>query len=686
MICAWILGALLLGSVPAISQPAGNATSGVLVPRRPAVAPTVPAAAATVANAAPKVCAYVAVAAGNDTATAYAATELSRWLSAAARCPVPVVASGTSAPLQVAVLIQKLDSAAGSSAEGARLDEMQLPQLPMGAGTERFRLQAHQSPAGVSYSVRGAGPRGAIYGAFDFLERVIGFQFLAHNVTTVPPLIHGRMPQLPHLDIESSPAFAFRSLGYSSVLTKSGAEFSAVVRDNSIDWKADAKPGQGVYYANPPGGCHTAFRLIPPAKYQASHPDWFGGYVRDAEGMLAPTQLCWAAPGLVAALIEAVQADLRFGVNRNATVVSVSQNDGGTYCNSSAEMAVIAAEGSPAGPLLRAVNAVADAIAVEFPAVLVDTLAYQFTLPPPRVTKPRKNTIVRIGTMGANFRLPLNSTANAEVAESFVGWASVAAPGQIWAWHYAVNFPNYVSPFPNYGVMGADLRFFRSLGVRGVYYEGDGYAGGSDMAELKTWLLGKLLWDPDLDDTQLTNTFLRAYYGPAVAPYIARYMQLFVAAAANTSTILDPEANCLPGPALCAGRMDYLAPETMLRSLSTLQEAASALGTAAPPELRARLRVAELPTLYVILIRWASVRAWAAAHGQRWPLSEDISVVYNRFAQTYTEHGMDVSVWCPEVGDCASCSPCRDNALGEWPGAGLTWFKKQIGALDVLIR
>jgi hypothetical protein len=25
-------------------------------------------------------------------------------------------------------------------------------------------------------------------------------------------------------------------------------------------------------------------------------------------------------------------------------------------------------------------------------------------------------------------------------------------------------------------------------------------------------------------------------------------------------------------------------------------------------------------------------------------------------------------------------SPQRDNALGEWTGAGLKWFKKQIGA------
>eukprot|EP01051_Picozoa_sp_SAG22_P019457 SAG22_NODE_3597_length_1625_cov_1.144168_1_plen_485_part_01 len=427
---------------------------------------------------APQLCAYVVAAGaagGGGAATAYAAAVLSRWLSAAGRCPVPVVAAAAAGHLQVAV--RDRENTAHS--------------------VEDFRLQARQGAGGVSYDIAG-GSRGVIYGAYELLERVLGLQFLAKNVTMVPQ--HTLMPQLPHLDIESSPAFEFRSLGFASVLTESGAEFSAVVRDNSIDWKQDAKPGQGVYYANPPGGCHTAFRLIPPAQHQTTHPDWFGGFVRDAKGSLSPTQLCWAAPGLVAALIEAVKTDLRFGVNRNATVVSVSQNDGGTPCNSSAELAVIDAEGSPAGPLLRAVNAVAEAIAAEFPYVQVDTLAYQFTLPPPRITKPHRSVIVRIGTMGANFRLPLNTSANAQIAESFVGWTRLATHGQVFAWHYVVNFPNYVSPFPNYGVMGEDLRFFQALGVGGVYEEGDGYAGGSDLAELKTYLLGKLLWDPQQDD------------------------------------------------------------------------------------------------------------------------------------------------------------------------------------------
>jgi len=52
----------------------------------------------------------------------------------------------------------------------------------------------------------------------------------------------------------------------------------------------------------------------------------------------------------------------------NATVISVTQNDGGGegICHTPDEDAVTKEEGSPSGPLLRAVNAVADAIVDEY--------------------------------------------------------------------------------------------------------------------------------------------------------------------------------------------------------------------------------------------------------------------------------------------------------------------------------
>jgi hypothetical protein len=50
---------------------------------------------------------------------------------------------------------------------------------------------------------------------------------------------------------------------------------------------------------------------------------------------------------------------------------------------------MIEEDGSPIGPLLRAVNTIADRISAEWPHVAVDTLAYTYTRPCPKVTRPR---------------------------------------------------------------------------------------------------------------------------------------------------------------------------------------------------------------------------------------------------------------------------------------------------------
>jgi hypothetical protein len=57
--------------------------------------------------------------------------------------------------------------------------------------------------------------------------------------------------------------------------------------------------------------------------------------------------------------------------------------DGPTFCDTDRDAVAAAREGSPAAPLLQAVNFVADAIKEEFPAVRVHTLAYLATQPAP---------------------------------------------------------------------------------------------------------------------------------------------------------------------------------------------------------------------------------------------------------------------------------------------------------------
>ena len=59
------------------------------------------------------------------------------------------------------------------------------------------------------------------------------------------------------------------------------------------------------------------------------------------------------------------------------------------------------------------------------------------------------------------------------------------------------------------------------------------------MAELKTYIVTKLLWNPSLNGTALVHEFVSHYYGPA-APMMQQYIDIFANAAAPSAVY--PEA------------------------------------------------------------------------------------------------------------------------------------------------
>ena len=74
-------------------------------------------------------------------------------------------------------------------------------------------------------------------------------------------------------------------------------------------------------------------------------------------------------------------------------------------------------------------------------------------------------------------------------------------------------------------VIGSNIRFFVKNGVKGVYEEGNNMSVSPDMTELRTWLLAKLLWNPDFDVKRGIYDFTEQVYGPA-AGEIRAYIDL----------------------------------------------------------------------------------------------------------------------------------------------------------------
>ena len=75
------------------------------------------------------------------------------------------------------------------------------------------------------------------------------------------------------------------------------------------------------------------------------------------------------------------------------------------------------------GPLMRAINRIADATAPEFPGVAVGTLAYGGTITPPR-TSARKNVVIQLAPIGAHYGRPFTDPSNKPLADLLTAWGA----------------------------------------------------------------------------------------------------------------------------------------------------------------------------------------------------------------------------------------------------------------------
>jgi len=459
---------------------------------------------------------------------------------------------------------------------------------------------------------RGA-PRGTLYAVYTFLEDVLGCRWWTHEASTIPK---SNRIEVPDLHRRFVPILEYREPFFFHAFD---GDWAVRNQSNGHSERLDAMRGGHHTYK---GFVHTFYPLVPPEKYFAEHPEWFSEI--DGKRTADHAQLCLTNPELLAFLIERVREWLR--ESPEATIISVSQNDWYGACQCAHCKAIDEEEGSHAGTMLRFVNAVAEAIEKEFPHVAVDTLAYQYTRKPPKITKPRHNVIVRLCSIECDFSKPLSDESNRAFREDIEGWSKIS--DRLYIWDYVTNFRNYTQPHPNWYVLGENVRFFVQHGVKGVFEQGSYQSFGGEMAELKAWVLAKMLWDPSRDPDALIQEFLRGYYGNA-APHIDAYMRNIHASVTATGYYLR-----------CFTPVDapFLSPDVLLASLRHLEAAESAVW--GRPELLARVRLAKLPTMYVVLMRWNEVKEHAEKTGQRWLLPETRMAAFDAFAEIYNANKM----------------------------------------------
>jgi hypothetical protein len=281
----------------------------------------------------------------------------------------------------------------------------------------------------------GDGDRGQLNSVYTFLERFLGCRFLAYDCTVTP---RKDVLILPQIGYSYSPPLIYREvLAYDA----SRWEFASRQRLNGGNMKQVlARPWPGpderipgiVIYPF----VHTFATIIPTEKYFESHPEYFGLVKGKRQGGMIGGQLCLTNPEVLK--IAKQKAFEWIEQHPELMTVDISQNDaypgssGACECENCA--AVVKEEGSEHGPILRFVNAVADAVREKYPEKFVETLAYDYTIIPPRITKPRANVIIRLCHYGCYFHGIEKEDLSKDFRAAVDGWPKLAK--HVFIWHY----------------------------------------------------------------------------------------------------------------------------------------------------------------------------------------------------------------------------------------------------------
>ena len=324
---------------------------------------------------------------------------------------------------------------------------------------------------------------------YTFLEKYLGCRKYSVDFETIP---HTPTIELQPLDDTQIPRITFRMQD---------------VRDSSYDaWhKLDNHDDWGLFV-------HTFKTLVPPEKYFNDHPEYFS----ENNGVrVADAQLCLTNPEVLRIVVE----ELRRLMAKNpiARFWSVSQNDTYVPCRCADCRALDSAEGSPSGSILSFVNKVAN----EFPDKTISTLAYLYSRRPPAHLKPAPNVNIMLCSIDCNRSEPIpGDPSNTSFVRDLKDWSALTH--NIFLWDYVVQFRNLVSPFPNLRTLQPNMQFFVENGITSVFEQGVASMQG-EFAELRIYLLSKLLWDPYIDIDSVMNDFLDGYYG-AAGPHIREYI------------------------------------------------------------------------------------------------------------------------------------------------------------------
>lgn len=456
--------------------------------------------------------------------------------------------------------------------------------------------------------ITGGNGKGTLYGVYTFLEKYLGCRMYSPTVKIIPSL---KRIAVGRIHDQQVPALTYRTTHY-----------RVTWHPEYIDWHKldhDANGNRGEWGM----WVHTFNSLVPPETYFDEHPEYFSL----VDGKRMPRQLCLTNPDVLRITVQNLRK--KIAQNPDATYWSVSQNDNRDYCRCASCKSIDDREGSPSGSIVNFVNQVAD----QFPDKIISTLAYEYGRKAPATLKPRDNVNIMLCSIEINRDKPITSDpTSADFARDVREWGQIAK--DIIVWDYVIQFNHLISPFPNLHVLQPNLQFFVENGVSAMFEQGNREVGG-EFAELRAYLISKLMWNPHENLDTLVNDFLYGYYGAAGEP-IRKYIDEMREALLRSGKPLRIFGT--PWEA----EESYLTPELMARYDSYFDEAEEKV--AQDSIILERVRIARLPLQYAKMEQakryYAGDRGVFRKVNNRWQVRTDLRALIDPFTDLCIRQGV----------------------------------------------
>lgn len=491
----------------------------------------------------------IVVAFDADSLTRLAAERFQSYFQQISQAELPIVtdAEATTAKEIVFGLTNRI---AGDTAKMAAL------------GQDGFVIYTH----GPTLYVVGNTSQGTMNGMYTLLDDYLGCRKYSAEVEVIPQREKVTVPE--HIYDRQVPVITFRDVHYRGTNDQGYIDWHKLSHDST-----GGKPDWGFW-------CHSFGQLLPAELYFKTHPEYFAL----VGGKRATTQPCLSNPAVLEIMCDNLAKAM--AAKPEAVYWSVSTNDNFGYCQCPLCAEVDSIEGSPTGSVIRFVNKVAE----RFPDKVISTLAYQYSRAAPKVTKPLENVNIMFCNIECNRSEPIaTDPSSASFRRDMEAWAKLT--DNILVWDYVIQFKNLVSPFPNFHTLQPNIQYFVDNHVVAMFEQGNREVGG-EFADLRAYLISKLMWNPSANADSLMNDFLNGYYGPA-GVHVKEYINLI------TNNLIQSEKSLSIFGAPTDAADSYLSPENLAIYEGCFERAEAAVAN--QPEYLERVKIARQPLRYAEL-------------------------------------------------------------------------------------